>query len=116
MTVASDWLRAKMMVVSSTRELRPLMKIYPKEITSKKIIRLTHCLKRRELLKKDRKTRKGRGKLAHHQAVPLNQVHLNQAHLTLNHLTNELVRRSLGSGKGDMHIPHPNHRKNPMKS
>ena len=46
MTVASDWLRAKMMVVSSTRKLRPLMKIYAKEITSKKIIRLTHCHKR----------------------------------------------------------------------
>ena len=42
MTVASDWLRAKMMVVSSTRELRPLMKIYTKEITSKKIIGMTH--------------------------------------------------------------------------
>ena len=41
MTVASDWLRAKMMVVSSTRELRPLMKIYTKEITSKKIIGMT---------------------------------------------------------------------------
>ena len=44
MTVASDWLRAKMMVVSSTRELRPLMKIYTKEITSKKIIGMTQCL------------------------------------------------------------------------
>ena len=43
MTVASDWLRAKMMVVSSTRELRPLMKIYTKEITSKKIIGMTQC-------------------------------------------------------------------------
>ena len=42
MTVASDWLRAKRKVVSSTRELRPLMKIYTKEITSKKIIGLTH--------------------------------------------------------------------------
>ena len=41
MTVASDWLRAKMVVVSSTRELRPLMKIYTKEITSKKIIGMT---------------------------------------------------------------------------
>ena len=44
MTVASDWLRAKMMVVSSTRELRPLMKIYTKEITSKKIIGMTQYL------------------------------------------------------------------------
>ena len=44
MTVASDWLRAKIMVVSSIRELRPLMKIYTKEITSKKIIGLTLSL------------------------------------------------------------------------
>ena len=41
MTLASDWLRAKMVVVSSTREIRPLMKIYTKEITSIKIIRPT---------------------------------------------------------------------------
>ena len=44
MTVASDWLRAKMMVVSSTCELRPLMKIYTKEITFKKIIGPTQSL------------------------------------------------------------------------
>ena len=48
MTVASDWLRAKMMVVSSTRELRPLMKIYTKEITSKKIIGMTRSIKKLE--------------------------------------------------------------------